>query len=178
MHVGWCLEPAPHPRINTGLPTKFGGILRGLFDAAPAAMSHFPTPASLRTPWTWLYICPVFYDLQRTRREGKLIARHEMGQDPFVRGILLVQERQVVDLSRHSIVASFSAQGVHDLYDVTIRHTDSCGYLVLTGFEHRTDLPGRPVDFAQSWILRISKDQSQPASLEAIMARAKETAGV
>jgi hypothetical protein len=119
----------------------------------------------------------VFYELQRTRLEGKLIARHEMGQDPFVRGILTVRERHVRELGRHSIVASFSASGVHDLYDVTIRHTDSCGYLVLTGFEHRTDLPGRPVDFAQSWILRISKDQSQPASLEAIMSRAKEAAG-
>lgn len=125
-----------------------------------------------------LYIFTVFYELQRTRREGKLIARHEMGQDPFLRGLLLVQERRVPDLGRHSIIASFSAPDVHDLYDVTIRHTNSEGHLVLTGFEHRTDLPGRPVDFAQSWILRISKDQSQPVSLEAIMARARETAGV
>lgn len=116
----------------------------------------------------------MFYDLHRTRREGKLFTRDELGQDPYVRGLLTVKDRHVVDLGRHSIVASFSAQGVRDLYDATIRHTNSEGYLVLTGFEHHTDLPGRPVDFAQSWILRISADQSPPADLDEIMQRAKD----
>lgn len=93
----------------------------------------------------------------------------------FVRGLLTVQERHVRDLGRHSIVASFSAAGVHDLYDATLRHTDSEGQIVLTGFEHREDLPGRPVDFAQSWILRLSRDQTRGQELEAIMERARHT---
>ena len=99
----------------------------------------------------------------RVRRDGKIIPRHELGQT-YLRGMLTVTERHLVELSRHSRVASFSAAGVHDLYDVTLLHTDSSGYLVLTGFEHRTDLPGRPVDFAQTWILRISGDQRPAAN--------------
>lgn len=111
----------------------------------------------------------------RARHDGKIIPRHELGQT-FLRGLLTVTERHLVDLGRHSRVATFSASGVHDLYDVTLLHTDSSGYLVLTGFEHRTDLPGRPVDFAQTWILRFSGDQQPVATLEAIMKRARDTA--
>lgn len=117
----------------------------------------------------------MFYDLLRTRIEGKLIRRWEMGGGQYVRGVLSVQERHIKELGRHSIVASFSASGVHDLYDATLRHTDSEGQIVLTGFEHRDDLCGRPVDFAQSWILRLSRDQTPSQEIEAIMVRAKQT---
>jgi hypothetical protein len=122
-----------------------------------------------------LYSFTVFYELMRTRIDGKIIARHELGMGRFVRGVLTVSETWVPELARHSRVATFSAPDVHDLYDATLLHTTSEGLLVLTGFEHRTDLPGRPVDFAQTWMLRISGDQSRPRTMEAIMESAKET---
>lgn len=111
----------------------------------------------------------------RMRRDGKVIPRHELGRD-FLRGVLTVREKHLPDLSRHSRVAQFSASGVHDLYDVTLLHTTSEGLLVLTGFEHRDDLPGRPVDFAQTWLLRISGDQSPPRTVEQIFERSRGTA--
>jgi hypothetical protein len=65
---------------------------------------------------------------------------------------------------------------VHDPYDATLLYTTSEGLLVLTGFEHRDDLPGRPVDFAQTWMLRISGDQSPPKTIEQIFERSRRTA--
>lgn len=105
---------------------------------------------------TLLYICAVIFDVIRTRKNGVLVPRWQLGSLPRYRGRLIVDERHDVNLGRAVRQARLLDDGrpIDDppwLMDPVLLHAND-SRLVLTGFERISD-GITTTDYAQTWIL-------------------------
>ncbi len=93
------------------------------------------------------------FDMVRVRQSGVVVPRHNVGGLRAVRGVLLVADQRIVDLNRHSRVATFVTDDNQrlELMDAALVHA-TAETLVLTGFERDTTT-GREIDFAQTWVM-------------------------
>lgn len=92
----------------------------------------------------------------RTRENGILVPRYQVGRQRAVRGTLIVHEIQDKRLARHVRTAHFKVESIRAseplvLRDVQLIHATSEMW-VLNGFE-QIDEGVRVIEFAQSWIL-------------------------
>lgn len=147
--------------------------------------AHFLSWPSLAAPGLHGFACPlkqilyiytVVYDLLRVRRDGMLLPRWQLGSLAPARGVLTVRDTYLKDLGRHSMVATLVGMDkVPDLVDVTLLETLG-EHLVLTGFERSDDRSGNRVDYAQTWLLRASQDQTPPPVPHPTLQRAGDAA--
>lgn len=98
----------------------------------------------------------MLFDMVRTRENGVLVPRYQVGRQRAVRGSLVVEEVQDSRLARHIRTARFKmedhgATPPPDLRDVQLIYAAS-DMLVLNGIE-QLDLGMRVVEYAQSWVL-------------------------
>ena len=88
------------------------------------------------------------------RVAGRVIMMHQRGNHS-VRGTLVVNERHVQDLGRHSRVAEIQVEdgeSLPPLHDAVLLKAGP-GFWSMTGFERIESDSGRITDFVQTWVL-------------------------
>lgn len=97
------------------------------------------------------------FEVVRARKDGVLVPRWQLSQQPVYSGFLRVEEIRIPSLARTSIVARIIPElgtGIAppDLYDMRLLSSNS-SYLTLTGFEIGETMGGREAHYMQSWFL-------------------------
>lgn len=100
------------------------------------------------------------FEVVRVRKDGVLVPRWQLSQQPVYSGFLSVSEIHIPSLARTSIVAKLipeAGAGIAppDLYDMRLLSSNS-SYLTLTGFEIGETMGGQEVHYMQSWFLTPS----------------------
>lgn len=101
-------------------------------------------------------------DVVRLRNAGKVVPRHNLAfVKPFV-GVLTLNEERIVDLNRHSLVATLRhpdtgapVPGLNPLLDARVVRATNDEW-VLTGIERVADNLIE-LDCAQSWLVRLDQ---------------------